>query len=67
MNYIDENKIPGILLFIDVEKAFDTLEWNFIHQALETKFYFGPKIRKWIKILYNDIESVAMNGGYMTN
>ena len=66
MNYVDENKIPGILLFIDFEKAFDTLEWNFMNQALE-KFNFGPKIRKWIKILYNDIESGVMNGGYMTN
>ena len=56
MNYVDENKnVPGILLFIDFEKAFHTLEWNFIHQALE-KVNFGPKIRKWITILYNDIE-----------
>ena len=30
-------------------------------------FNFGPKIRKWVSILYNDIESGVMNGGYMTN
>ena len=29
-------------------------------------FNFGPKIRKWVSILYNDIESGVMNGGYMT-
>ena len=66
MNFTDVNKIPGILLFIDFEKAFDTLEWSFLHRALEI-FNFGPKIRKWVSILYNDIESGAMNGGYMTN
>ena len=66
MNFTDVNKIPGILLFIDFEKAFDTLEWSFLHQALEI-FNFGPKIRKWVSIHYNDIESGVMNGGYMTN
>jgi len=66
MNFIDVNKIPGILFFIDFEKAFDTLEWSFLHRTLEI-FNFGPKIRKWISILYNDIESGVMNGGYMTN
>ena len=45
MNFTDVNKIPDILLFIDFEKAFDTLEWSFLHQALEI-FNFGPKIRK---------------------
>ena len=66
MNFTDVNKIPGILLFIDFEKAFDTLEWSFLHRALEI-FNFGPKIRKWVSTLYNDIESGVMNGGYMTN
>ena len=66
MNFIDVNKIPAILLFIDFEKAFDTLECSILHRALEI-FNFGPKIRKWVSILYNDIESGVMNGGYMTN
>ena len=30
-------------------------------------FNFGPAIRKWITILYNDVESGVINGGYMTN
>ena len=49
MNFTDTNKIPGILLFIDFEKAFDTLEWSFLHQALEV-FNFGPNIRKWVSV-----------------
>ena len=66
MNFTNINKIPGILLSTDFEKAIDTLEWSFLHRALEI-FNFGPKIRKWVSILYNDIESGVMNGGYMTN
>ena len=29
LEYTDVQKIPGILLFIDFEKAFDTIEWPF--------------------------------------
>ena len=37
-----------------------------MHRALKA-FNFGPVIRKWISILYNDVQSEVMNGGYMTN
>ena len=66
MTYTESNKIAGTLLFIDFEKAYDTLEWRFIHRTLKT-FNFGPKIRNWISVLYNDIESGVMNAGFMTN
>ena len=29
MDYTKEQNVPGILLFIDFEKAFDSLHWNF--------------------------------------
>ena len=35
MNFTDEQHIPGLLLFIDFEKAFDSLSWNFLYKALE--------------------------------
>ena len=42
------------------------MEWPFIQHAL--KFLnFGPNIRKWISVLYNDVESGVINGGYMTS
>ena len=66
MEFTELNKVPGILLFIDFEKAFDTLEWPFIHHTLRF-FNFGPNIQKWISVLYSDVESGAINGGYMTN
>ena len=30
-------------------------------------FNFGPNIRKWISILYTNVESGVMNAGFMTN
>ena len=32
---------PGITLFLDFRKAFDTIEWNYIKTALQA-FNFGP-------------------------
>ena len=30
MEFTDKENIPGILIFIDFKKAFDTLEWQYI-------------------------------------
>ena len=51
-----------MLLFLDFEKAFDSLEWDFIFSTLE-KFGFGNDFIQWIKILYNDPKaSIKVNG-----
>lgn len=33
MQYTEDEEIPGLLLLIDFEKAFDPLSWNFIQQT----------------------------------
>ena len=39
-DYCEENNYDGILLFLDFEKAFDSVEWNFLVKSL-IKFNFG--------------------------
>ena len=34
MKYTEDKNIPGLLLLIDFEKAFDTISWNFIQNVL---------------------------------
>ena len=29
MDFTEKDNIPGLMIFIDFRKAFDTLEWNF--------------------------------------
>ena len=66
MEFSDSKKIQGILLFVDFEKAFDTLEWSFILKTLEA-FNFGDNFKKWVSVLYNNAQSSIMNGGFITN
>ena len=66
MELSDTKKSQGIFLFVDFEKAFDTLEWSFILKALEP-FNFGDNFKKWVSVLYNNVQSSVMNGGFMTN
>ena len=62
--YTQENNIPGMLLSIDFEKAFDSISWTFMQKALEF-FNFGPSFRGWVQTLYSDITScISINGQY---
>ena len=36
-----EKSLPGLAVFLDFEKAFDSMEWNFLFKALD-KLNFGP-------------------------
>jgi hypothetical protein len=35
LHFTEENDIPGILLLIDFEKAFDSISWSFIYDTLK--------------------------------
>lgn len=63
----DTNKqqIPGLLLLIDFEKAFDSVSWQFINKVLQF-FKFGPSLQKWVKILYSDIQSCVIQNGHFS-
>ena len=56
ISFTKEKNIPGLLLFLDFEKAFDTIEWPFIIKTLQY-FGFGPSIVNWVKCFYSNIES----------
>ena len=58
--------MPGMLLFIDFEKAFDSLEWNYLFKVLEV-MNFGPMFGKWIHTFYSNITSCVMNNGYVSD
>ena len=62
IEYFKENKIQGLIVLIDFEKAFDSIDWGFISNTLKS-FNFGPNIIKWIKSIQVNLYSyIAQNG-----
>ena len=47
MDFMVEENIPGLLIFIDFQKAFDSLEWNFLLTCLES-LNFGSSLIRWV-------------------
>ena len=66
MDFTEEYDIPGLLLFIDFEKAFDSVSWNFLYKVLNF-FNFGPGVIDWVKTFYNDISSRINIGGHLSD
>ena len=53
------------MIATDFEKAFDTLNFNFLIRTLH-KFNFGPSFIHWIRVIYNNVSSCVMNNGFTT-
>ena len=61
----DLGKLEGYLVVIDFEKAFDSLNHNFLITVLE-HYGFGNDFIEWIKILLKNQESCVINAGHST-
>ena len=61
-----KQNIPGLLLSIDFEKAFDTVSWKFISKVLDY-FNFGRSIKPWISLFQNGAESCILQNGFMSD
>ena len=62
---INSLDIEGLLITVDIEKAFDSINHSFLMCGLK-KFGFGNKFRKWVEILMKNSESCVINGGKTT-
>ena len=51
INYLNTKNEPGLLLCLDFEKAFDSLDWRFMFSALRA-FGFGKDLCRWIDTFY---------------
>ena len=59
------SNIPGMILSIDFEKAFDTVSWNFTDNTLK-HYKFGSSIRKWVKRFQNGVEASIIPNGFIS-
>ena len=65
MSHTELNNIPGLLVFIDFEKAFDSVSWSFVYKVLKF-FGFQNYIINWIKILNNNIKASVIQSGFLS-
>jgi len=63
IEYAKEYKKGGALIMLDFEKAYDSLEWEFLQESLRF-FNFGPSFRKWVTVLYNNSCTSLKNNNY---
>ena len=61
-----QQQIPGLLLSIDFQQAFDSISWKFIHKVLDY-FNFGPSIKRWIKLFQTGVQSCILQNGFMSD
>eukprot|EP00965_Chrysotila_dentata_P048694 1615834-Pleurochrysis_carterae.AAC.1 len=51
--HLDNEDEEGLLVFLDLEKAFDRCSWGYLRGALR-KLRFHESYCKWIDLLYDD-------------
>ena len=49
-----------MIFFLDLKKAFDSLEWDYLLRVLE-EMNFGPSFRNWVHTFYHNISSCIVN------
>ena len=63
---VAENKnIPGLLLLIDFQKAFDSISWEFLYSTL-SYYGFDKLFIDWIKLFNNDITMHVLQSGFLS-
>ena len=58
-------EITALLILVDFSKAFDTLEHQFLWQAMEA-FGFGPTYISWIQLIFRNREASVTLCGHST-
>ena len=66
INFARAKNIAGLLLFLDFEKAFDSLNWSFIQRTFK-HFNVGSSMINWVKTFYNNVESCVLNNRWSFN
>ena len=66
IEYCDSNDIPGSIVLLDIEKAFDSVEHDYLFKVLEA-FNFGSDFIKWIQTFYCNRSSYIINNGFLSD
>ena len=65
LTYVDQENLDGNMFAANIEKAFDSVEHNFVFATLK-KFGFDDSFIKWVRTFFNSSQSCVMNNGKST-
>ena len=65
MEYLDGERVQGLLVALDIEKAFDKVDRNFMFKVLD-RFGCHAEWVEWVKVLYTNPKATVLNHGYFT-
>ena len=65
IEYTNTHDIPGAILLLDIEKAFDSVEHMYLFKVLE-HFNVGTEFVNWMKCFYKDRKSFILNNGFLS-
>ena len=54
-----------MLLLLDIERAFDSIAWDFLRSVL-IHYGFPPSFIRWFQIFYSSKELHILNHGYLS-
>ena len=59
IKYANTKQIPGLILFVDLKKAFDSIKWPFIERTLKY-LNFGVSLVTWFKLFYTVVSKTTV-------
>ena len=65
MDFKKSKKLPGIAVFVDFKKAFESIEWDYLVKVLNV-FNFKEDFKRWVRILFTDISSCVINDCFVS-
>ena len=65
IEFTEFNDIPGVILLLDIQKAFDSVNHDFLLKVLH-RFNLGENFIKWISTIYNSRKNYIINNGFLS-
>ena len=66
LEFVNENNMPALLFFSDFEKAFDSINHDFMFNTLR-HFNFGESLIGWVQLFYKGANSFVTNNGNLSS
>ena len=65
IEFTEANDIPGVIILLDIQKAFNSVNHDFMIETSQC-FNIGTNFIKWVKTIVSGRKSYVINNGFMT-